>query len=165
MANKHIDLFKEMMPALDMGFKDLWDAAGEDGQKEIKGDMWNLNRYMSSLGNRKYPPYIKYTREEQELAVFKTNEYYNKNWAILGAKHPKLQWQLLCMCGSTGKKENHEWIKLEKRKSTTNKKAYSIIEKAYPNMKLDEVELLAGILTKKELQELAESYGIETKEE
>ena len=164
MANKHIDLFKEMIPALDMGIKDLWDAAGEDGQKEIKGDMWNLNRYMSALTNSKYPPYKKYTREQQELAVFKTNEYYNKNWAVLGAKHPKLQWQLLCMCGSTGSKENHEWIKLEKRKSTNDKKACTILEKIYPNMKLDEVEILAGILTKKELQELAESYGIETKE-
>ena len=107
MTNKHIDLFKEMIPALDMGMKDLWDAAGEDGQKEITGDMWNLNRYMSVVTDSKYPPYKKYTREQQELAVLKTNEYYNKNWAILGSKHPKLQWMLLCQCGNTGKKENH----------------------------------------------------------
>ena len=28
--NKHIDLFKEMIPSVDMGFKDLWDAATDD---------------------------------------------------------------------------------------------------------------------------------------
>ena len=49
MANKHIDLFKEMIPSIDMGFKDLWDAADDEGKKEIKGDLWNLNRYISSL--------------------------------------------------------------------------------------------------------------------
>ena len=36
MPNKHIDLFKEMMPALDAGIKDMWEAAGEEGQKEIE---------------------------------------------------------------------------------------------------------------------------------
>ncbi len=163
MANKHIDLFKEMIPSLDMGIRDLWDAAGEEGQKEIKGDMWNLNRYMSVLEDGKYPPYVKYSREQKELAVFKTNEYYNKNWAVLGNKHPKLQWLLLCMCGDTGKKENHAWIGL-KKSASANSKAVNIIAKVYPNMKLDEVELLAGILTKDELKQLAENHGVEEKD-
>lgn len=163
MANKHIDLFKEMIPALDMGFKDLWDAAGEDGQKEIKGDLWNLNRYMSVLEDGKYRPYKKYTREQKELAVLKTNEYFNKNWAILGNKHPKLQWLLLCQCGNTGEKENHAWIALG-RTAKGNNKARAILERVYPNMKLDEVELLAGLLTKEELKQLAEDHGIETKD-
>ena len=49
MANKHIDLFKEIIPAVDLGMKDLWDAATDEGRKEIKGDFWNLNRYISSV--------------------------------------------------------------------------------------------------------------------
>jgi hypothetical protein len=163
MANKHIDLFKEMIPSLDVGIRDLWDAAGEEGQKEIKGDMWNLNRYMSVLEDGKYPPYKKYTRDQKELAVFKTNEYYNKNWAVLGNKHPKLQWLLLCMCGDTGVKENHAWIGL-KKVASANSKAVNIVAKVYPNMKMDEVELLARILTKNELKQLAENHGIEEKD-
>ena len=47
--NKHVDLFKDMIPAVDLGIKDLWDAVSEEGQKEIKGDLWNLNRYISSV--------------------------------------------------------------------------------------------------------------------
>ena len=146
MANKHIDLFKEMMPALDAGIKEMWDAAGEDGQKEIKGDLWNLNRYMSSVAGN---------REHQELAVFKTNEYYNKNWAVLGSKHPKLQWLLLCQAGNTGRKEFHPWIGF-KKKDGDNNSAVKLLEQIYPNMKRDEVELLARISTKKELNQLAE---------
>jgi hypothetical protein len=150
MPNKHIDLFKEMIPALDGGMKELWDAAGEEGQKEIKGDLWNLNRYMSS---------VKGSREKQELAVFKTNEYYNKNWAVLGNKEAKLQWLLLCQCGNTGKKEFHPWIGFKKK--TGNDAGIKLLEKIYPNMKQDEVELLARLSTKKELKELAEEHGIE----
>jgi len=153
MPNKHIDLFKEMIPALDAGIKDLWDAAGEDGQKEIKGDLWNLNRYMSS---------VKGSREKQELAVFKTNEYYNKNWAVLGNKHPKLQWLILCQCGNTGKKEFHPWIGF-KKKTGDNNNAVNFLQKIYPNMKLDEIELLATQYTKKELKQLAEEYNIDIK--
>ena len=151
MPNKHIDLFKEIIPALDGGMRELWDAAGEEGQKEIKGDLWNLNRYMSS---------VKGSREKQELAVFKTNEYYNKNWAVLGNKEAKLQWLILCQCGNTGKKEFHPWIGF-KKKNDSNSKAIKLIERIYPNMKQDEVELLARTSTKKELKQLAEEYGIE----
>jgi hypothetical protein len=151
MANKHIDLFKEMIPAVDLGFKDLWDAAGEEGQKEIKGDLWNLNRYISS---------VKGSREKQELAVFKINEYYNKNWAVLGTTHPKLQWYALCVAGNTGKKEFHPWIKLE-RKADSSSKAVQFLMKMYPEKKLDEIKLIARISTKKELSELAANHGYE----
>ena len=150
MPNKHIDLFKEMIPALDGGMRELYDAAGEEGQKEIKGDLWNLNRYMSSVSG---------SRDKQELAVFKTNEYYNKNWAILGNKEPKLQWLLLCQCGNTGKKEFHPWIGLKRAGS----KEVEFIKRIYPNMKEDEAELLARLSTKKELNQLAEEHNIDVK--
>ena len=74
MANKELDLFKELIPSIDMGFKELYDAAGEDGKKDIKLDLWNLNRYISS---------VKGNFEKTALAVFKVNEYYNKNFFTL----------------------------------------------------------------------------------
>ena len=103
MANKELDLFKELIPAIDMGIKELYDAASDDGKKDIKGDLWNLNRYISS---------VKGSREKQELAVFKVNEYYNKNWAVLGANHPKLQWQILCVAGKTGRLACSGWCRV-----------------------------------------------------
>src|SRR5210317_1217092 len=150
MPNKHIDLFKEMIPALDGGMRELYDAAGEEGQKEIKGDLWNLNRYMSS---------VKGSREKQELAVFKTNEYYNKNWAVLGNKEAKLQWLILCQCGNTGKKEFHPWLGFKKK--TGNDSGVKLFQKLYPNMKQEEIELLASMHSKKELKDIAEEYNIE----
>ncbi len=152
MANKELDLFKELIPSIDMGFKELYDAASEDGKKDIKLDLWNLNRYISS---------VKGSREEQELAVFKINEYYNRNWNVLGGTdHVKLQWQLLCVAGKTGKKKFHPWIGLKKKKDDSSK-AVKILANIYPNMKMDEVETLARISTKNEIKQLAKEHGYE----
>jgi hypothetical protein len=140
-----------MITAIDLNIKDLWDASNEAGQKEIKGDMWNLNRYISS---------VKGSREKQELAIFKTNEYYNKNWNAIGVRHPKLQWQLLCISGNTGKKEFHPWIGLKQAKGV-NTKAVKFLEEIYPTKKIDEIELIARIFTKAELEELARAHGYE----
>ena len=71
MPNKHVDLFKEIIPAVDAGIKELWDAAGPEGQKEIKNDLWNLNRYISNVKSS--------NREIQEHFVLTVNHYYNKN--------------------------------------------------------------------------------------
>ena len=152
MANKELDLFKELIPSIDMGFKELYDAASEDGKKDIKLDLWNLNRYICS---------VKGSREEQELAVFKINEYYNRNWNVLGGTdHVKLQWQLLCVAGKTGKKKFHPWIGLKKKKDDSSK-AVKILANIYPNMKMDEVETLARISTKNEIKQLAKEHGYE----
>jgi hypothetical protein len=95
------------------------------------------------------------------MAVFKTNEYYNKNYMEV-SKHPKLQWQLLCQSGNTGKIEYHPWQGF-KKKTSDNNKAVKLIAEINPNMKMDEVELLAGTYTKKELKKLAEEYNIDIK--
>ena len=139
---------KDILAAIDMGAKDVWNEITEEERKQIS--FWLLNRYVSSVqGNR----------EKQELAVFKTNEYYNKNYMEI-SKHQKLQWQLLCLSGNTGKIEFHKWIGF-KKKVADNAKGEKLLQDIYPNMKIDEVELLARISTKKELKQLAEEHGIE----
>ena len=159
MANKELDLFKVLIPSIDMGYKDLYDAAGEDGKKDIKGDLWNLNRYISS---------VKGSFEKQALAIFKVNEYYNKNWNVLGGtNHVKLQYQLLCVAsdlrmeeGDKRKQQFHPWIGLKKKKDDSSK-AVKLLAQIYPDMKMDEVETLARISTKKEIRELAKEHGYE----
>ena len=141
---------KDVLAAIDMGAKSVWDELSEEERKQV--GFWLLNRYVSS---------IKSNRDDQELAVFKTNEYYNKNYMEV-SKHQKLQWQLLCMSGNTQRIEYHPWIGF-KKKTQDNNKLVKVIEEIYPNMKSEEAELLARISTKKEIKELAEEYGIETK--
>lgn len=142
---------KDILAAVDLGAKDAWDELTVDERKQIS--FWLMNRYVSS---------VKGSREAQELAVFKTNEYYNKNWNVLGVRHPKLQWQLLCQAGNTGKIEFHPWIGF-KKKTGTSSKAITLLQQIHPNMKLDEVELLAKLSTTRELKELAKEHNIDVK--
>ena len=143
---------KDILAAIDMNGKNVWDELSAEERKQVS--FWLLNRYISA---------VKGSREKQELAVFKTNEYYNKNFSVLGTKHPKLQWQLMCVAGNTGKIEYHEWIGF-KQKGQSNSKSVKLLQQIYPNMKTDEVELLARISTKKELLALADEYGLDKKD-
>ena len=150
--NKHVDLFKDMIPAVDMGLKELWDAATEEGRKEIKGDLWNLNRYISNVKSS--------NSELQEHYLMAVNEFYNKNWNDI-AKHPKLQWQTLCVCSHESKKSHfHEWLGLKREK---NKKEEFLAE-LFPNMKRADIETLAAITTDKEIKQYCESLGWDKKE-
>ena len=150
--NKHVDLFKDMIPAVDVGMKELWDAATEEGRKEIKGDLWNLNRYISAVKTN--------NAELQEHYLLTVNEYYNKNWANI-SKHPKLQWQTLCLCSHESKKTHfHEWVPLKREK---NKKEEFLAE-LFPNMKRSDIETLAAISTDKEIKEYCEGLGWDKKQ-
>lgn len=149
--NKHVDLFRDMIPAVDMGLKELWDAASEDGQKEIKGDLWNLNRYVSNVKNK--------DREIQEHFLLTVNEFYNKDWANL-SQHPKLQWMTLCMCSHETKNTFfHEWIPFKRQ---TNKKE-EFLATLFPLMKLSDVQTLATITTDKEIKQYCEGLGWDKK--
>jgi hypothetical protein len=145
--NKHVDLFKDMIPAVDMGLRELWDAATEEGQKEIKNDLWNLNRYISSVKTS--------NREIQEHFILTVNEYYNKDWAAI-SKHPKLQWMTLCMCSHDSKKTFfHEWLSLKKQIDRKEE----ILSDLFPSMKIADVRALSKITTKQEIIEYCEGLG------
>ncbi|MFT7936313.1 hypothetical protein, partial [Salmonella enterica] len=73
--------------------------------------------------------------------------------------HPKLMWQLLCLSGNTGNIEFHPYIGFKKRTSDNN--VIKVLEQIYPDLKTDEVELLARISSRKEIKQLAEEHGIE----
>jgi len=151
MANKLP--IKDILAAIDMNAKEVWKELEPDERKQVS--FWLLNRYASSVSG---------IREKQELAVLKTNEYYNKYFNDIGVGkdngHPQLMWQLLCASAGTEQIEFHKWIGF-KKKGGNNDKAVKLLERIYPNMKTDEVELLAGLSTKKELKQLAEEHGIE----
>jgi|TARA_B110000503_G_scaffold134289_1_gene213041 hypothetical protein len=142
---------KDILAAIDMGALGVWDELSDEERKQIS--FYLLNRYVSS---------VKSNRDAQELAVFKTNEYYNKHFFTL-QKHKKLLWQLLCLSGNTKDIMYHEWIGY-KKKTGDNSKVTKYLMKMFPNMKTDEVELLARISTKKEIFALAADYGIDKKD-
>lgn len=146
---------KQILGCIDMNYKGAWKEFTEEEKKSV--GFWLLNRYVSS---------VKGGRARQEGAVERTNEYFNKHFNTIGVGkengHQELMWQLLCMSGATGELEFHPYQGF-KKKSEGNSKGVKVLEEIYPNMKQDEVELLAGLLTKKEIKQLAEEHGIDIK--
>ena len=139
---------KDLTGAIDMGARDLWNDLDEEQRKQVS--FFLMNRYASSIKTS--------DREAQELAVFKTNEYFNKHYFNI-SKHPKLLWYLICMCGNDEKKIYfHEWIGY-KKKSGDNK-IYKFLETVYPDMKTDELELKSMLMTTAEAKELARELGM-----
>jgi hypothetical protein len=143
---------KEKISAVDENIRELWDAMDAEQQKSLKGEFFILNRYISNAKTS--------NREIQQHFVLTVNEYFNKHWNLL-QKHPKLMWLLLCMCSYDGKTHYyHEWIGNKKKTSSDSKKVKFLTD-IYPNRKIDEIELLAKMVTDKELKELAKRYGME----
>ena len=145
---------KDILAAIDMNAKNVLDDLSDDERKQVS--FYLLNRYVSA---------IKGKAEDKQLQIFKTNQYYNKNFFTLSSKHKKLLWYLLCMTANTSKSiRYHEWIGYKQKVSNSTAKAMKFLEKLYPNKKQDELKLLATINTTKELKQLAEDMGM-TKEQ
>lgn len=143
---------KEKLQAVDQNIRELWDAMDADQQKSLKSEFFILNRYISNVQGG--------SRDLQEHFVLTVNEYFNKHWNLL-QKHPKLMWNLLCMCNhGDGKTYFHQWIGFKKKTGSDSKKVKFLAE-LYPNKKMDEIEMIAALSTDKEIKDLAKRYGYE----
>ena len=144
---------KDILAAIDLGAKEVWDEFTPEQKKTIP--FFLLNRYMSSIEG---------TSEDQQLAVLRTNEYFNKNWAKFN-KDPKLLWQSLCAIGKLNNGiKRHTWISLKQKiKNSINKKFEKTLLELYPSAKLDDIETLMKVLTEKQLLQLIRDHGVDTK--
>lgn len=146
---------KEKMQAVDLGLRELWDNLDDENQKLLKSEFFILNRYISNV---KTP-----SRSIQEHYVYSVNECFNKNWFELQS-HPKLLWMLLCMCGYDNTRTFfHQWIGFKKKENVSSRKV-AFLSEIYPVAKMNEIELLAKIMTDQEIFDLAKQYGFDDKE-
>lgn len=143
---------KDILGAIDMGAKEIWDELTDEQRKSVS--FFLLNRYVSNVKTS--------STELQEHFVLTVNEFFNKNHFVL-SKHPKLLWQLLCMCSHESKKVFfHEWI--GNKKKTGDNKITNFLSDIYPNKKRDEIELLSQLTDKKECKRLAQEHGYDDKQ-
>ena len=101
----------------------------DDQRKALKSVFYILNRYISNVKGQ--------SRDKQEHFVLAVNEYFNKHWNTL-QKHPKLLWQLLCMCNYDKTSVfYHEWIGYKKKAGDTKKLKF--LMEMYPARKVEEL--------------------------
>lgn len=95
--------------------------------------------------------------ELQQYYLLSCNENLNKHFFDL-AKYPELQWLSATTVSPGMGTFRHDWIKQKKRESSNNK-TIKFLRQFYPELKEDELELLAAINTTEDLKQLAREHG------
>jgi hypothetical protein len=99
-------------------------------------------------------------RDLQAYYLMATNERVNKHFFELG-RHPKLQWLCCTSVSPSMGSQFHYWLNAKKKEG--DNKSQKFLAKLYPNLKTDEIDLLAKINDKRELADLARSLGFDDK--
>lgn len=138
---------KSETAALDRKDVGFYDSLSDEEKKKFSPYL--MMRYSASVDGNS---------DMQAWYLMATNERVNKNFFdISTTQHKKLQW-LLCTTVSPGLGlQRHYW--LGSKKSDTNTKSIKFLTQLYPNLKSNDIELLAEINTKEDLKELAKQHG------
>ena len=109
----------------------------------------------------KYGANVSGSADMQAYYLMATNERVNKNFFDLGSKHTKLQWLCCTTVSPQMGNQFHYWLKGKKKEG--DNKSQKFLAKLYPNMKSDEINLLAQLNDKRDIADLARSLGYDDK--
>jgi hypothetical protein len=99
------------------------------------------------------------SRELQEFYVISCNERLNKHFFAIN-RHPKLQWLCATAVSPGLGTQRHNWISPKKKEAGANKIKKTLAE-LFPHMKDDELEVLATINSKKDIDAYLREHVIE----
>jgi len=105
----------------------------------------------------RYGSSVQGSRDLQEFYLIATNERFNKHFFAIN-RHPKLQWLCATTVSPGMGSMRHNWIAPKKKEGNNNEVRKQLAE-MFPNMKADELDLMAAITTKKELKEYLQEAG------
>lgn len=136
------------MRMFDRKVRTFYDELDEDEKKKFSPYL--MIRWGSSVEG---------SRELQEFYVIATNERLNKKFfAINTTKHKKFQWLLATSVSPDVGVQRHTWI-ANKKKSDSNTAIRKQLAELFPHYKDDELDVLAQITTKKEIDQYLRDLG------
>ena len=138
------------MAQFDRKNREFYDSLTVDEKKKFSNFL--MIRYGSS---------VKGSRDLQEFYLIATNERLNKHFFAIN-RHPKLQW----MCATTVSpgmgNQFHQWIAPKKKEPGAGSFKKQLAE-LYPHLKDDEIDLMARLNTKKDIDAYLKASGQDTK--
>lgn len=108
----------------------------------------------------RYGASVEGSADLQAYYLMATNENVNKYFFDLN-KHPKLQWLMCTTVSPNMGKQKHYWQGSKKKEN--NNKAVKFLTALYPELKNDEIQLLAEINDKRDLTDMARKLGWDDK--
>jgi len=144
MTNK-LDIGNEMRQ-FDRKNRSFYDELTEEERKKFSNYL--MIRWGSSVDG---------SRELQEFYLIATNERLNKHFFSMN-KHPKLQWLMATSVSPGLGTPRHNWISLKKKEPGAGSMKKQLMD-LFPQLKDDEIDVLAEITTKKELDQYLKDLG------
>jgi hypothetical protein len=107
----------------------------------------------------RYGSSVQGSRDLQEFYLISTNERLNKHFFTIN-RHPKLQWLCATTVSPGMGTQRHTWIAPKKREPGAGSIKKQLSE-LFPHLKDDELEVLAEINTKKDIDAYVKALGRE----
>jgi hypothetical protein len=147
-------------------------AAKLDIGRELKGVNDRNHDFYKNLTDEEkkaFSPYIlmRYVSNPQvdtetyEFLLERVNDLVNINHWTLSKGHKPLLWQLFASCG-VGMPVKYTYLKASSKEKAN--KIEKLLEEIYPAMKLEEIKILASMMTKEDKEELFDKMGFDKKQ-
>ncbi len=147
-------------------------AAKLDIGRELKGVNDRNHDFYKNLTDEEkkaFSPYIlmRYVSNPQvdtetyEFVLERVNDLVNINHWTLSKGHKPLLWQLFASCG-VGMPVKYTYLKASSKEKAN--KIEKLLEEIYPAMKLEEIKILASMMTKEDKDELFDKMGFDKKQ-
>lgn len=150
-AAAKIDLFKELLPALDRGDKNFYNNLTPEQQKTFSP--WLIMRWASSVAGSNAPS-----------RLIMINDFINAKFSSISKEHNELHWKSMAVIASVstnGSRSKHQFIKPGRKKGKN--KIQEKLAELYPDAKNDELELLEQLHSDEEFVDLCKSSGMDDK--
>lgn len=149
MATAKLDIKRELR-AVDTKDYEFYNNLTEEERKAFSP--YILMRYTSNVQG---------DRDIQEWFLEMTNEFVNKHHWTLSKNHKPLLWKLFAATGA-GVPAYHPYLALGKKEKAN--KIEKLLVEIYPSYKLEDVKLLASMMTKTDCDELFDKMGFDKKQ-
>lgn len=136
------------MAVFDRKDRKFYDSLTVDERKKFSNFL--MIRYGSSVQGG---------RDLQEFYLISTNERLNKHFFTIN-RHPKLQWLCATTVSPGMGTQRHSWIAPKKKEPGAGSIKKQLAE-LFPHLKDDEIEVLAEINTKKDIDAYVKALGRE----
>ena len=136
------------MAVFDRKDRTFYDSLTVDERKKFSNFL--MIRYGSSVQGGK---------DLQEFYLIATNERLNKHFFTIN-RHPKLQWLCATTVSPGMGTQRHSWIAPKKKEPGAGSIKKQLSE-LFPHLKDDELEVLAEINTKKDIEAYVKALGRE----
>lgn len=109
----------------------------------------------------RYTASVQGDREVQEHFLEMTNECVNKNHWVLSKNHKELLWKLFAATG-VGISAYHPYLAAGKKEKAN--KIEKLLCEIYPARKMEDIKLIASMMSKKDKEDLFDKMGFDKKQ-